>query len=285
MEPPYKSKHKKTADYYTILNLSVYRPSLSPSSFVLGGGGTTSAKISNNDDDDDNGRRNLDLLTVDVVKKAYRDMLLRVHPDKNVVRSRLTTTTEDGEEGEQGKRKRKSDDGTDVTIDDIKLAYAILSSPTKRKEYDEWLISHPTPTTNDDDAENENTHVVVVDESFVSALDTLDLSDFTTAVLDEPFSSFSGYAALGSNPPSPSTTHQLQPQPQPQGEGERESEVEGQGEIQWTTPCHRCGADPGFVVREKELEDAEARGEGEVLVGCRGCSLWVRVEFGVVEEG
>ena len=46
----------------------------------------------------------------------------------------------------------------------------------------------------------------------------------------------------------------------------------------------RCGADKGFMILEEELEDAEGRGEKEVLVGCEGCSLWVRVGFDV-EEG
>lgn len=56
-----------------------------------------------------------------------------------------------------------------------------------------------------------------------------------------------------------------------------------QNEMQWTRPC-RCGAEKGFRILESELESAEARGEREVLVGCEGCSLWVRVGFDV-EEG
>jgi curved DNA-binding protein CbpA len=46
----------------------------------------------------------------------------------------------------------------------------------------------------------------------------------------------------------------------------------------WTRSC-RCGDDGGFVVTERELE-ANAE-DGEVIVGCRGCSLWLRVLFGV----
>jgi len=46
----------------------------------------------------------------------------------------------------------------------------------------------------------------------------------------------------------------------------------------WTRGC-RCGDDGGFVVTEKELE-ANAE-DGEIIVGCRGCSLWLRVLFGV----
>jgi diphthamide biosynthesis protein 4 len=54
-------------------------------------------------------------------------------------------------------------------------------------------------------------------------------------------------------------------------------------EMEWTRTC-RCGADRAFKIREEELEEAERRGEKEVLVGCEGCSLWLRVGFDV-EEG
>ncbi|KAJ4984460.1 CSL zinc finger [Stagonosporopsis vannaccii] len=54
-------------------------------------------------------------------------------------------------------------------------------------------------------------------------------------------------------------------------------------EGEWTRAC-RCGDEKGFRILEDDLEDAESRGEKEVLVGCGGCSLWVRVGFDV-EEG
>lgn len=54
-------------------------------------------------------------------------------------------------------------------------------------------------------------------------------------------------------------------------------------EGEWTRAC-RCGDEKGFRILEDDLEDAESRGEKEVLVGCEGCSLWVRVGF-EVEEG
>ena len=54
-----------------------------------------------------------------------------------------------------------------------------------------------------------------------------------------------------------------------------------EGREVWTRGC-RCGDDGGFVVTESELEgNAE---DGELIVGCRGCSLWLRVLFGVEEE-
>ena len=49
----------------------------------------------------------------------------------------------------------------------------------------------------------------------------------------------------------------------------------------WYRGC-RCGEERGFEVREEDLE--HVGDEGEVVVGCRGCSLWLRVLFGIVEE-
>lgn len=50
----------------------------------------------------------------------------------------------------------------------------------------------------------------------------------------------------------------------------------------WYRGC-RCGNERGFVISERELEeDAEI---GEVVTGCRGCSLWLRVTFAVAEDG
>lgn len=49
----------------------------------------------------------------------------------------------------------------------------------------------------------------------------------------------------------------------------------------WYRGC-RCGDERGFLVGERELErEVEA---GEIVVGCRGCSLWLKVLF-AVEDG
>ena len=47
----------------------------------------------------------------------------------------------------------------------------------------------------------------------------------------------------------------------------------------WYRGC-RCGDDRGFLIFEADLE--EAAEEGELNVGCRGCSLWLKVLFSVV---
>ena len=49
----------------------------------------------------------------------------------------------------------------------------------------------------------------------------------------------------------------------------------------WYRGC-RCGQKRGFIVTENHLETHS--GEGEALVGCAGCSLWIKVLF-AVEEG
>ena len=59
---------------------------------------------------------------------------------------------------------------------------------------------------------------------------------------------------------------------------------EESGEGVWWRSC-RCGEERGFVVREQQLVREEEAGGRELLVGCVGCSLWLRVGFGVVDEG
>lgn len=49
----------------------------------------------------------------------------------------------------------------------------------------------------------------------------------------------------------------------------------------WYRSC-RCGDERGFLIAETDLE--EAAEDGEVNVGCRGCSLWLKVQFGVIED-
>ena len=50
----------------------------------------------------------------------------------------------------------------------------------------------------------------------------------------------------------------------------------------WYRNC-RCGNGKGFLLTEQELErEAE---HGEVITGCRGCSLWLRVVFEVADGG
>lgn len=47
----------------------------------------------------------------------------------------------------------------------------------------------------------------------------------------------------------------------------------------WERPC-RCGST--YQVNEKQLE--EVASDGEIVVGCRGCSLSIKITFDAVEE-
>lgn len=50
----------------------------------------------------------------------------------------------------------------------------------------------------------------------------------------------------------------------------------------WYRGC-RCGDERGFQVTEQELE--KEADHGEIVVGCRGCSLWLKVLFAVEDDG
>jgi diphthamide biosynthesis protein 4 len=164
--------------------------------------------------------------TAQQVRRAYKLALLATHPD------------------------RAAAQGT-YTVDDVKEAYAILSNPQSRAEYNEWVLRHPGEMT--EQGRRQGGTAPSLSSDFLLGLELLDLSDFD--VLDPKFE-------FG---------------------GEGEGEGEGEGQMEWTRAC-RCGAERGFRIAEEELVDAEAAGEKEVLVGCEGCSLWVRVGF-EVEEG
>jgi diphthamide biosynthesis protein 4 len=147
------------------------------------------------------------VLSSQEVKAAYRRALLQHHPDKKVQTPSFRPT--------------KNGEKSPVTVDEIALAYKVLSEPVLRAEYNRWLQT-------DDSGEDANSRV------HRTGLETVDLDD----LVFDPASSL------------------------------------------WSRSC-RCGDDSGFLVTEAELEkNAE---DGELFVGCKGCSLWLRVLFGVEE--
>ncbi|KAH8149641.1 uncharacterized protein LAJ45_06272 [Morchella importuna] len=48
-------------------------------------------------------------------------------------------------------------------------------------------------------------------------------------------------------------------------------------EGRWTKSC-RCGEEEGYVVTEEDLE------AGDDVVGCCGCSLWLKVGYEILED-
>lgn len=129
------------------------------------------------------------------VKAAYKKALLAHHPDKK---------------GESNSSR--------LTVDDIALAYKVLSDISLKRDYDQELQL----------ARSQNSKPTI----FHTGLETADLDDL---VYNE-------------------STHT------------------------WHRSC-RCADTNGFVITEAELE-ANAE-DGELITGCRGCSLWLRVLYSI----
>jgi len=52
-------------------------------------------------------------------------------------------------------------------------------------------------------------------------------------------------------------------------------------ESSWFRGC-RCGNPKGYLITEPDLEEVEQ--QGELVVGCQDCSLWLKVHFAVLNE-
>jgi diphthamide biosynthesis protein 4 len=149
------------------------------------------------------------------------------------------------------------------TVDDVREAYTVLVDGKSKSEYDNWLLHNRDTLQRQGDT---GVQAPAPSSDFILGLELLDLSDFD--VLDPEFD-FT----------SPSSAEIVEAA----RTGEVAGEEIGDKQMEWTRGC-RCGDEKGFRILEEELGDAERRGEKEVLVGCEGCSLWVRVGF-EVEEG
>ncbi|GAB7359349.1 hypothetical protein MBLNU230_g6000t1 [Neophaeotheca triangularis] len=146
-------------------------------------------------------------LSAQEVKQAYKRALLAHHPDKSA-------PPKSGSSQKPGGRK--------VTVDDIALAYKILSEPRLKAEYDHSLNERAVNGGSSD-------------QVYHTGLETVDLDDLE---MDEH-------------------------------------------SVSWTRGC-RCGKANAYVVTETELDKNLA--DGELITGCRGCSLWLRVLFGVEDS-
>lgn len=132
------------------------------------------------------------------------------------------------------------------SIDHITTAYKTLVDPLRREDYDRrTLLTSSSSTTRSTTA----TAASATAEQRYPGLETVDLNEMNfVSATDDPDNQEAG------------------------GGG-------GEGGIYWRG-C-RCGRTMAFEIPEKELE-AYAE-DGEIVTGCQGCSLWLRVLFASVE--
>ena len=156
-------------------------------------------------------------LTSAELKQAYRNALLKYHPDK--------AKGQNGPPTPPASMTASPERHGVPSIDAIKSAYTVLSDPAARAAYDRELLSRHSRRPGKEPLGR-------------TGGDTVDLDDLQ---YDE--------AASG-----------------------------------WYKEC-RCGETRGYVVTEQQLEDEHARGGKEIVVGCIGCSLWLRIAFGILDEG
>lgn len=191
-------------------------------------------------------------LSKEAVKAAYRRALLRYHPDKTQALSSLKNSSQ-GASTISGSGVAVTSPRTTIpspsrkaiySIDQIVLAYETLLDPSLRAAYDRSLL-HSSGSSNQVRADANGDDAPPATATHIG-VEVFDLDD-----LDYE-----------------------EQQQQPQG-GNKKVGV-------WSRGC-RCGAEgQGYILTEADLERESA--QGEIYVGCRGCSLFIKVLFATEED-
>jgi diphthamide biosynthesis protein 4 len=150
------------------------------------------------------------------------------------------------------------------SIDVIKLAYSTLSDPAQRAAHDRALLLRKPSW-----AHTSNNGASTTRSAGASSGSSTSTSSNGQSTGESSTSSSSASTSFHTG------SEQLDLDDMQYAESD-------DGRATWSHGC-RCGDSRGFVLTEAQLEAEEARGGREVVVGCAGCSLWVRVAFGVVE--
>lgn len=135
-----------------------------------------------------------------------------------------------------------------ATIDEITEAYRVLGNASERAKYDVELRKWKTMNNHlHHHHNNQHQHQAdVIITTRHTGMEIVDLEDLDFEV----------------------------------GGLENEKDATATGNI-WKRAC-RCGSIPAFVVTEAELE--KSADEGELVTGCKGCSLWLKVMFTVDDD-
>lgn len=132
-----------------------------------------------------------------------------------------------------------------ATIDEITEAYRVLGNASERAKYDVELQKWKTMNNRH---HQEADVIITTRHTGIEIVDLEDL-DFEVGGLEN------------------------------KNENENENDATATGI--WKRAC-RCGSIPAFVVTEAELE--KSADEGELVTGCKGCSLWLKVMFTVDDD-
>jgi diphthamide biosynthesis protein 4 len=191
------------------------------------------------------------------VKQAYRRALLRHHPDKSQQAKAQDAPSDPSSSSSSS--KSKSSNGMHYTVDQITEAYTVLSDTRQRREYVRSLKTESHST---------------------SGAFTTSSNSSSSAKQNYTFN----YSSNGDNGSSSGTKAQSnQPQSSTGVESIDLDDVAWDGRKQlWHHACGRCGTDRGYCFRELDLD--EVGEDGELMVQCTGCSLWLRVLFDEAEE-
>lgn len=168
-----------------------------------------------------------------------------------------------------------SKDSKPLTRDDVKAAYhraLLIHHPDKATTRNASAEPIAPRSANDDDDNKISAHYSI--DQIVAAYETL-VNPRKRSAYDERLhtTSFSGGTARLSK--NEKGTHP----------GVEALDLEDLSYNEETNTWHhecRCGNEDGYVLNEADMEKEAER--GEIYVGCKGCSLFIKVVFSVTEE-
>lgn len=181
------------------------------------------------------------------VKQAYRRALLKHHPDKS-----QQAKAQDHPSSSSSSSTR---DEQHYSVDQITEAYTTLSDTRQRREYIKSLKTESHTSSTFSSGSNQG-------------------NGSSSANGSQSYSHHQTFHASF----KPAAQQQATPQASVGVESVDLDDFKWDGKKQvYYERCARCGTDRGYSFREMDLE--EVGEDGELMVQCTGCSLWLRVLF------
>ncbi|KAH8676049.1 hypothetical protein BX600DRAFT_432581 [Xylariales sp. PMI_506] len=186
------------------------------------------------------------------VRQAYRRALLKHHPDKNQQAKAQNAPADPSEAGEGSRRQQEQQEH--YTVDQITEAYTVLSDSRRRREYVRSLQMQQTTTIR-----SSNTSSPSSSRQQQNHSQRTSTSASASASHTQHFSFQTGVETVDLD----------------------DLDWDSRAQVYYRS-C-RCGSARGYCFRELDLEEVGGD-DGELMVQCTGCSLWLRVLFEEAEE-